>query len=124
MSFNGETGKRGAISICPRCGKSDEIVWSWATDVSKCRCGWSNEKEVNRKQTRTNREWLQSLSDQELSEFLTVGIELKFLSMPVACVYNIREIASRYTQSTKGLEKWLAKEQEFMTIDEWRTSDE
>ena len=72
----------------------------------------------------TNREWLQNLSDKELAEFLTVGIKLKFISMPVACVYNVREIASRYTQSVNGLEKWLSKKQEFMTIDEWRMSDE
>ena len=70
----------------------------------------------------TNREWLQSLSDKELAEFLTCGIEIKYVSMPVACCYNIREIASRYSSSSKGLEKWFSEKQEFMTIDEWRKS--
>jgi len=47
MKLNGEKGKRGTIGICPQCGTSGEIVWSWVTDVSKCKCGWSNEEVKN-----------------------------------------------------------------------------
>ena len=35
-------GKKGAIGICPNCGRSGYISWNPDTDVSKCACGWSN----------------------------------------------------------------------------------
>ena len=43
----GDVGERGAIGICPSCGRGDRIVWNPATDVSKCmRCGWHNNEPV------------------------------------------------------------------------------
>ena len=59
MKFNGETGKRGVIGICPRCGNG-EIVWDAETDISRCSCGWHNDVMLNKEQIEVvqNSHWL------------------------------------------------------------------
>ena len=65
----------------------------------------------------TNREWLFSLTCEELAQFLTLGMQYR---IPVSrghdgadCWYgfiNIQAIARSYTDSTAGVEKWLEEE--------------
>ena len=37
---NDPAGPKGAIGICPVCGKCENITWNPHTDVSSCTCGW------------------------------------------------------------------------------------
>ena len=46
MNTKGETGKRGAIGMCPRCRGYGKISWKPDTDISTCECGWSNAAEL------------------------------------------------------------------------------
>ena len=69
----------------------------------------------------TNREWLASLSDEQLAEFCTstlyvtfVGQELKDIKFPL----SVRHIAQRTTSSIEGFKEWLNKEQEFEVLNE------
>lgn len=69
----------------------------------------------------TNRGWLKNLSDDELAEFLTHGLMCVPVCLPgVTYPISIRNISTRYTQSTPGVKQWLSTNQEFMTINEWR----
>ena len=68
----------------------------------------------------TNREWMESLTDTQLANFLTDGlilqsarIELKEYGMFVA---SVRTVSQRYTSSHLGIEKWFNQEQEFEVI--------
>lgn len=53
----------------------------------------------------TNREWLASLSDDELSRFLTLGLGLDDLGTYV----NIDSVRRMFVQSQSGVEEWLSK---------------
>ena len=67
----------------------------------------------------TNREWLATLSNKELSEFLTVGLYVRYVGSAITTsetVISISEISRRYIQSTIGLAEWLRSNQEFETI--------
>lgn len=67
----------------------------------------------------TNREWLATLSDKELSEFLTIGLWVKFCQPIVAnlkSIVSIDHISRRYSISTCGVEEWLNSSQEFEVI--------
>lgn len=71
----------------------------------------------------TNREWLATLSDKELSEFLTVGLYVRYIHPIVGntitiseSAISVSEIFRRYIQSTIGLAEWLRSNQEFETI--------
>ena len=71
----------------------------------------------------TNRECLATLSDKELSEFLTVGLYVRYILSIVEnaittseTVISVSEISRRYIQSTIGLAEWLRSNQEFETI--------
>ena len=71
----------------------------------------------------TNRQWLETLSAQELAEFLTCGIYVKLHYPIVGNLYtvsemavSIRDIASRYIQSHEGIALWLNEKQEFEVI--------
>ena len=64
----------------------------------------------------TNREWLFSLDNKHLSQFLTFGVKYK---IPVCFgndtgyqydYINIRKISQSYTNSTAGVEMWLEEE--------------
>ena len=60
----------------------------------------------------TNREWMESLSDEDLSKFLTVGlpkvIEISS-NLPIChTIYiSIKDIARNYTLSDAGILQWL-----------------
>lgn len=73
----------------------------------------------------TNREWLESLTDKELAEFLTCGLFVHDRRMyegdvPVKrdCVASLNMVSLRYTQSHEGVRQWLGSEQEFEVIKE------
>ena len=68
----------------------------------------------------TNREWLESLTDKQLAQFLVYG--LKVVSAHYLGDYpfhiNITCLASRYTQSELGIEKWLSMPQDYEVVEE------
>lgn len=66
----------------------------------------------------TNHEWLKSLTTEELSQFLTFGLQVS----AVGRVYDGRWLASlqqtlhRYAKADIGLEDWLKAPQEYEVI--------
>lgn len=71
----------------------------------------------------TNREWLATLSNKELSEFFTIGLCVKFcqpiVGNTIIClegVVSIKDISLRYSVSAYGVEEWLQNNQEFEVI--------
>ena len=68
----------------------------------------------------TNREWLESLTDEQLALFLTSGVpivdkEAYYGIGKVSCV-SIQDIKWRYTQSNSGIVDWLGRPQEFTLL--------
>lgn len=69
----------------------------------------------------TNREWLESLTNRQLAEFLTFGLLVRsvhFVGEPFTIsiepfTISISQIAGRYTSSTVGIEKWLSQLQDY-----------
>lgn len=64
----------------------------------------------------TNREWLSSLTNEQLAQFLTFGLRYK---IPVCFgndtgyqydYINIRKISQSFVNSIVGVEKWLEEE--------------
>ena len=74
---------------------------------------------------KTNRDWLKSLTNKQLAEFLTCGLYVK-LYYPIVgniittseMTISIQNIATRYIQSHTGIEHWLNSPQEFEVIPE------
>lgn len=76
----------------------------------------------------TNREWLESLSNKQLAEFLTCGLYVHDLNEIYSNLpgimrnqnrtVNLNEIKIRYIQSHTGVEDWLNRPQEFEVISE------
>ena len=68
---------------------------------------------------KTNRQWLESLTDKQLSEFFTLGITVR-TDYPDCAPFttSIRQIAGAYIQSTLGIEKWLSMPQEYEVVEE------
>ena len=71
----------------------------------------------------TNREWLATLSNKELSEFLTIGLWVGFRQPIVGNtiiiqkgLVSIKDISLRYRTSAYGVEEWLKSSQEFEVI--------
>lgn len=78
---------------------------------------------------KTNRDWLNSLTNKQLAEFLTCGLYVHNLykiegNLPEGVVFvrdrcvNLKEIKSRYIQSHTVVEQWLNSPQEFEVISE------
>ena len=72
----------------------------------------------------TNRDWLKSLTNKQLAEFLTSGLYVHDLyeiegDLPEGAVYvrdraeGFDSIKRRYIQSHTGVEHWLNSPQEF-----------
>ena len=68
----------------------------------------------------TNRQWLESLTDNQLAAFLTTGLYVRpaHYAGTYATYINIREVAAQYTQSQLGIEKWLSMPQDFVIVEE------
>lgn len=68
----------------------------------------------------TNREWMQSLTDEELANFLTDGLPVKDIRFKLdgygMFLSSINTTSSRYTSSHLGIEEWLKQEQEFEVV--------
>ena len=67
----------------------------------------------------TNKEWLSTLNEVELTEFLTYGLLVKnaqYESLPFHI--NIVELSRRYISSFDGIYDWLSEEQEYEVIHE------
>ena len=67
----------------------------------------------------TNREWLESLTDKQLSEFFTHGIMVR--THYIGCLpfpISIHQISGSYMQSTLGIEKWLSMPQDYEVVEE------
>ena len=65
----------------------------------------------------TNRQWLESLTNRQLAEFLTHGIMVRSLNYHTdAFRVSIHDIARQYTSSTLGIELWLSATQEYALI--------
>lgn len=63
---------------------------------------------------KTNRQWLESLTDKQLAEFLTSGLlvrSIHYIGEPF--IISISQIARRYTSSTVCIEKWLSQLQDY-----------
>lgn len=69
---------------------------------------------------RTNREWLESLTDAQLAQFLVHGLEVESAHHTVAypLYINITKLASKYTQSELGIEKWLSMPCDYIVMEE------
>ena len=68
----------------------------------------------------TNRQWLESLTDNQLAAFLTDGLFVTsaHYSGGVHFPANIRILANSYTQSNLGIEKWLSMPQDYEVVEE------
>lgn len=76
----------------------------------------------------TNRDWLNSLTNKQLAEFLTYGLYVHDLNeidsnLPGIIrnqnrTVNLNEIKMRYIQSHTGVQDWLNSPQEFEVIPE------
>ena len=60
----------------------------------------------------TNREWMEQLSDEDLANFLTIGLKKKYISGTSSAYVggyfeSIADIARHYTQSTTGIMQWI-----------------
>lgn len=54
----------------------------------------------------TNREWLESLSDEDLAAFYTHGLLIeKYSPYPI----NIHQVIGSFTSSQQGIKEWLSK---------------
>lgn len=63
---------------------------------------------------KTNRQWLESLTNKQLAEFLTLGLLVRsvhYISEPF--MISISQIAMHYTASITGIEKWLSQLQDY-----------
>lgn len=69
---------------------------------------------------KTNRQWLESLTDKQLAEFVTCGLRVTSAHYIVeySCYVSIHTIAAQYTQSTLGIEKWLSMPQDYIVVEE------
>ena len=65
----------------------------------------------------TNRQWLETLSDEQLAKFLTIGLGVKsmhYISFPFDI--SITDISRNYTSSKLGIEKWLGMPQDYEVV--------
>ena len=66
----------------------------------------------------TNRQWLESLNNEQLSKFLTLGLRVKsmhYIGFPFD--RSISDIARQYTSSVLGGEKWLEMPQDYEIVE-------
>lgn len=66
---------------------------------------------------KTNREWLNSLSNEQLADFLTENLQVKSCTGFVYCT-GISKIKYREISSVRGILRWLNAQQEFNIYEE------
>lgn len=68
----------------------------------------------------TNREWMQSLTDEELANFLTDGLYVRDIRIGLdgfnMFAMSVHIIAHRYNSSRLGIEEWFKQNQEFEVV--------
>lgn len=67
----------------------------------------------------TNRQWLESLTDKQLSQFFTHGLMVR--THYIGCqpfIISIYQIAGSYMQSTSGIEKWLSMPLDYEIVED------
>lgn len=66
----------------------------------------------------TNREWLRTLTDKQLSAFLTDGLLCKYTwdDSDFTILVSLRRVLFRGTCSKDTLLRWLSEEQEFDVV--------
>ena len=69
--------------------------------------------EHKKKDFPTNREWLESLSDEDLAAFYTLGIPLKDSSY-----INLYRVAMSFTSSQQGIKEWLSQPCKYLMEEE------
>lgn len=69
--------------------------------------------ELPEKDFPTNREWLESLSDEDLAAFYTLGVLLKDNSY-----ISLYKIVMSFTSSQQGIKEWLSKPCLYLTEEE------
>ena len=58
----------------------------------------------------TNREWLNTLTDEQFANFLTFGLYVKYKSIPdMPTMFSIKNVTYQYAQSIIGLTEWLSQ---------------
>lgn len=82
-------------------------------------------KKVSEPDPPTNREWMESLTDEQLVRFVTFGLEVVPIQYPAGkfCL-SIHDIGRQYIQTTTGLQAWLNAEQEYRVADGKESEDE
>ena len=69
---------------------------------------------------KTNREWLESLTDKQLADFFTHGLMVTsahYIGV-TPCYISIHDITGNYMLSTLGIEKWLSMPQDYIVVEE------
>jgi hypothetical protein len=67
----------------------------------------------------TNRQWLESLTDNQLAAFLSYGILVEGAQVKtLPFVINLSIVAGRYTHTELGLREWFGRPQEFVIVEE------
>jgi len=67
----------------------------------------------------TNREWLASLTDRQLAEFFTLGLQVRSLYYhTVPFTVSITQIAMSYTASIAGIETWISMPQDYIVVED------
>jgi len=62
--------------------------------------------ELSEKDFPTNREWLESLSDEDLAAFYTHGVLIERYS---PCPVNLHQIVGNFISSEQGIKNWLSQ---------------
>ena len=65
---------------------------------------------------RTNRDWLNSLSDKELGQFFSDGVEVERVlgDARVKLHFSVNDLARQFAQVDVGVEKWLSAKCNFV----------
>ena len=82
---------------CPLHNNENKCYRTWITDPNYV-------IELSEKDFPTNREWLESLSDEDLAAFYTLGIPLKD-----NFYINLYRVAMSFTSSQQGIKEWLSQ---------------
>lgn len=99
----GTTRKRICNSVtCSKCPLLAKYYRCLRLDNSATECV----VELSEKDFPTNREWLESLSDDDLAAFYTQGLLIeRYSPFPI----NIHQTIGSFTSSQQGIKEWLSK---------------
>ena len=95
--------------ICTNCIKCSR-TYCFQFDTVKIPNGYVHYQkdvvELSEQDFPTNREWLESLSDDDLAAFYTQGLLIeKYSPFPI----NINQIIGSFMASQQGIKEWLSK---------------